>query len=189
MPQFNPAIQTAMDDIAAKNCKRFTPQQERSVFCRSCARPFYQHTAAGRKFDSVMEMHRAYMSDDEVIKWLHAIGDLDDQIEAVESIINANVEVVSAPDSLAMQCILGCLRQLKIERGLDAPKTTERSCAKCAAVLEITEEELCIDCLTTVGADGAPDTTGVGTLQDICLAGSDDAAAADGALIADLPPS
>ncbi len=121
MTQFNPAINAAMTDTS---CKRFAPREERSIFCRLCQRPFYQHSPSARKFDSVMEMHRAYLTDGEIIKWLYSIGPtLEEQLKVVNEILTYGVEVVAAPDLFAMRAIESVLKQLIIERDVDAKAT------------------------------------------------------------------
>lgn len=177
---FNPVIKEA--DVPL-NCKRFTPREERSIFCRTCNRQFFKHSSEARKFDSVFEMHRAYMTDVAVIRWLWSVGStLEEQIDVVQSILDANQEVVNAPDIRAMQAIISCLQQMKIEQDKNAP--TPR-CALCRTDLREDEEKICTACTELVAA-GLPSEGAEGgeRVQDALAAAAHDSQVHGGA---DLP--
>jgi hypothetical protein len=118
------------------------------------------------------------MSDDEIIKWLISVGkNLDEQLEMVDQILDLGQEVVGAPDLKALAAVQACLKQMIIERDLNAaPKTAPkkpdlgydfRRCAFCKQVLAEEEERTCLKCSEMVcdGA-GAADPKGAGEGQE-----------------------
>lgn len=161
---FNPVIKEA--DI---HCKRFTPKDERSIFCRTCDRRYFDHSPESRKFDSVFEMHRAYMTDNEVIKWLWSIGDtLEKQIDVVQEILDTGVEVVNAPDQRALQAVKSCLDQMLIEQRLmDAEEAKlKRRCVMCKQFIEREAHKVCAQCAELIAdGDRSGDTEGGSEVQ------------------------
>lgn len=179
----NPLVQTTTDE-KAKACERFTPKAERSVMCRTCNRPFFAHNPKARKFDSVFEMHRAYLTDREVLKWLFSVGKtLEEQLDIVEDILHTGTEVVNAPDLMALEAIRGILTQMIIEKD---KKSGASRCILCKSPLDEDEERICFDCQSMVAdGQGADLEACVVEVQDVCLAGADDAQVQEGSC---LPP-
>lgn len=153
---FNPI---PLEDIPVSKptcCPRFTPRNEKSVYCRTCDQMWYAHPQDAKRFqgaDALKQMHKAYMTNKEVIRWLVTLGDtIDLQLDAVRGILERKVEVDGAPDLIALQSIESILNQLKIEMVIEEKQKAKKPthCDECGEPLELTEEATCVECSSKV---------------------------------------